>query len=560
MSKCLILCTLTILSMLLMSLPVSQAQTFSLRDLFIPISSYDDDPYVKDSIVERVNGSRFDRGEDGRPILSSNVILQEDEPVIYRQHTPNGDFEAFAWNPWSPEMRLSNDAGNFMFTAEERFPLHRVERGADGKIVLKDGLQVWLPQNLHRGMTTAFEAVNAAKDAVEFWSGRELAWGKDGKLLINTHAFIDFNAFYSPTSGGLFFGVVPYRRAGQEIRMFEMATSWEIAAHEAGHALERALKPNNRLIDPGNRTWSESFGDQIAMWASLRDPDRVSSLLADTGGDLNQSSALTRIGEALGGLLGEDVELRDAFHNKKVSDTTTEIHDRSEVLTGAVYKFFVKVYEGLRTEHNAEEALRKSSEIMGIFATRANDFTPENSVTLEDVAKAYLKVDMEFFNLRYHAILLEEFTRREIFDADSVSEWIEHESAIPNLHLPPRATDEKVEKLVQENLEKLGIGPDFGLKLQSVTPGNRLKKTKGLKETIVRVQLTQGRGVDATPLDNHGILVFRANGTLADYHSPLPSGNNPSPLADGFVQAQALDVIGQANGRASTSAAFRSRS
>ena len=113
--------------------------------------------------------------------------------------------------------------------------------------------------------------------------------------------------------------------------------------------------------------------------------------------------------------------------------------------------------------------------------------------------------------------------------------------------MSPRPTDEKIQKLLQENLEKLGIGPGFGLKLQSVTPGNRLRKMKALNETIVRVQLTEGRGIDATLLDNHGKLVFRADGTLADYHSPLPTGASPTALADGFVQAQALDAIRHAH-------------
>src|SRR5262249_55044301 len=51
----------------------------------------------------------------------------------------------------------------------------------------------------------------------------------------------------------------------------------------------------------------------------------------------------------------------------------------------------------------------------------------------------------------------------------------------------------------------------------SVTRDNRFN------QTIVRVQLTDGRGDDAALFDNEGILTFRADGTLADYHSPLPS-------------------------------------
>ncbi|GEM_PF-1879959 len=514
MLKRLILCQLTILAVALAALPVSQAQTAPARGFFIPISSYDDDPFVADSVVERLNRWRFDPGEDGYPMLMNNRVLIEEEPVIYRQDPKTGEFVPFAWNSWSPELRKSNADGNFMFPDEARFPLHRVERGPDGKIILKDGLQLWLPQDLHRGMTTAFEAANAAKDAAEFWAGRELAWGDNGRLGINAHAFIAFNAFWSPTGKGLYFGVVPHRLPGEPssapVKMFEMATSWEVAAHEAGHALHAELKPNRVLNNPGYRTWSESFSDQMEMWTSLRDDDRLRRLLAETNGNLNQSNALTRIGEAFAALVGEGTGLRDAFHNKKLSaiPDEREVHARSETLTGAAYKFFLTIYGELKTELGAEEALRRAGQIMGFFMTRANDYVPENRMTLEDVAKAYLKVDKEFFASRYHARLVEEFTRREIFAAGSVSEWLAHEAATPQLWLHPRWPDHKVEQLIRANLDKLGVGSDFGLKLQSVTRINYFRRGIGSERTIVRVQLTQGRGEGATPLDNHGIFIF----------------------------------------------------
>jgi hypothetical protein len=137
-------------------------------------------------------------------------------------------------------------------------------------------------------------------------------------------------------------------------------------------------------------------------------------------------------------------------------------------------------------------------------------------------------------------VLVEEFTRREIFDADSVTEWLAHEAAVPDLRLPRRWPNDKVEAVIQANLDRLGIGPDFGLKLQNVTQEHRLG------QTIVRVQLTQGRGEGATPLDNHGLLVFRWNGTLADYHAPIPPAEHASLLPEVFAQVQAMRMIGQA--------------
>src|SRR5262245_22518430 len=544
MIKRLILCQLTMLAMAVISLPLSQAQSFTIPDQGgdkrpIPaptpmrISSYEDDPFMAESLVRRMDPTRFDVDEEGRPILWSNLVSLSEESKIYRMDQNTGLYKPFAWNPW-PVVATANQQGDFRFPDEERFPLHTTERDADGKVILKDGLQVWTQRNLRLGATTAYEAAYAAKDAAESWAGRAIFWGVNGQLDIEPHGFIEFNAFYSPNTRSLFFGIVPYRLPGQtDIKMCETATSWELVAHECGHALHNTLKPN-RVPDQGFHTWGESFGDQTSIWASLRNRDRVNRLLAETNGNLNQSNSLSSLVEAFAALVGRGTGIRDAFNDKKVSDTTEEVHDRSEVFTGAAYKLFLAVYSGLKDEPGREghEALSEAGEIMGSFLMRAADYTPENWMTLEDVAKAYLKVDKEFYGGRYHDMLVNEFIGREIFDAYSLSEWMAHEAATPYLRLSRRSwrgLDQMVEELVQANLDRLGVGPDFGLKLQSVTREDRFG------QTIVRVQLTLGRGDDATPMNNHGILVFRRNGALADYHAPIPTNLSSQEQAQTLI-------------------------
>lgn len=555
MLKRLIIFKLAVLAVAMVSLRVSQAQSLTKperddnrRPIPIRISSYEDDPFVRESLVRRMAASRFELGADGRPILSNNLVEIEGEDFIYRRDPNTGLYVKFAWNPW-PKQGTSNLYGDFRFQDEERFPLFKQERDAEGKIILKDGLQVWTPNDLHLGMTTAFDAANAARDAAEFWSGRNLAWGNNGLLEIEPHTFIDFNAFYSPSARFLFFGVVPYRLKGEtNIKIFETATSWDMVAHESGHALHATLKPNVDHADPGFKTWGESFGDQTAMWASLRNRDRVMKLLAETNGNLNQSNSLSRLCEAFAALIGSGAGIRDAFHDKKVSDTTEEVHNHSEVFTGATYKIFLTVYSRLKNEQGAREAeaLTTAGEIMGVFLTRAADYTPENRMTLEDVAKAYLKVDKEFFGGCFHDMLVDEFIRREIFDAGSAPEWIAHEAALPYLHLSRRPSDDEIDALIQANLDALGIGPDFGLRLQSVIRENPLRRAISFGQTIVRVQLTQGRGDGATPLNNHGILVFRKDGALADYHEPIPPARLDSLAPQIYSQAQAMAMMGVA--------------
>ncbi|MFN7928452.1 MAG: hypothetical protein U0Y68_10980 [Blastocatellia bacterium] len=548
MHKRLLLTSLLALALLLGTLPAMQARTRTTRGAAIPISTYRDDPTVATAVIDDIRASKLGAGEDDRPfsLLGPTVSISE-ETYIYRRDA-QGEFQKFAWNPY-PFNQASNEQGDFRFPHEARFPLFTPERGADGKIVLRDGLQVWQPNQLRLGATTAFEAANFTKDAGEAWAGRELRWGPDGRLNIEPHVFIDLNAFYSPSARELFFGVVPYRLPGEtQVKLFETATSWEMVAHESGHALHHVLKPNTHHGN-GFTVWSESLGDQMAMWVSLRKRERAGTLLAETNGNLNQSNSLTRMAEIFAYLVGTGTGMRDAFHDLKISDTEEEVHDRSKPLTGAAYKIFLAIYDELKRNHSEVEALQQAGDIMGVFLLRTADYTPENEMSLADVGKAYLKVDKEFFHSRYQQLLVNEFLRREILTADLVQEWLTHEASLPPLWLPHWCTEKQIEAFLQDNLDQFGPGPDFGLQLQSVTYANRFGFGRGTNQTLVRVQLTQGRGDGATPLNNHGLLVFRPDGTLADYHPPLPPEGNAASQSFAAVagrQAQAITMLRKA--------------
>jgi hypothetical protein len=472
-----------------------------------------DDPFVSESDIRRIDTSRIGKDENGNPFLDGDQVSMINEDFIYRRNAA-GDFFKFAWNPWPKDGR-ANEMGNFNFAGETRFPIHEVERDADGKPLLRDGLQVWKPRDLRLGITTAFAASNAVKPAAEFWAGRDIPWGQKGVIKIESQSFIEFNAFYSPSARMIFFGVGAYRKPGEtQVRICEGATSWEMAAHESGHAVHHVLKPNG--FGRSFSTWGESFADQTAMWTSLRDPQRVARVLAETNGNLYTSNSLTRFAEAFGAIAGTGAPIRDVFNDLRVSDTGDEIHDRSVVLTGAIYKVFTLIYDDLRNREGLDEskAMMQAAKIMGIFLTHTTDYTPEDRPTMEDVGKAYLQVDKEHYGGRYHNWFVDEFTKREIFDRNSIGEWMAHEAALPDLRLPRRPSDKNINKLVQSNLDTLGIPPIYGLVLQSVTHDERFGKT------MVRVQVR--RESDGMLFDNDGILTFRPDGSLADYYTPLP--------------------------------------
>jgi len=163
-------------------------------------------------------------------------------------------------------------------------------------------------------------------------------------------------------------------------------------------------------------------------------------------------------------------------------------------------------------------------------------------MTLDDVVKAYLKVDKELFAGLYHDTLVREFVQRELLDDKALQDWLAHEEGLPGLWLANWSTDRDIANFVDQYQDSLGTGPDFGLKLQSVTRLSGAAQGR----IVVRVQLTQGRGEDATLLDNHGVLVFRANGDLADYHPPIPGTQGTGTGPDVSLTMQAATAIGRA--------------
>ncbi|MEK7705926.1 MAG: hypothetical protein AAB426_13270, partial [Myxococcota bacterium] len=255
---------------------------------------------------------------------------------------------------------------------------------------------------------------------------------------------------------------------------------------------------------------------------------------------LKKTSPLTAMGEGLATLSGEGTGIRDAYQDKKISTTDAEIHERSEVLTGAAYNVLQGIYRGLladpamQRQHGARLplwAMTQAGDIMGKFMVRAADYTPETQVTLEDVGKACLSVDREYFGGAYHDLWARELETREIFTKDSVAAWQAHVASLPQLRIDPKATSkEALSAFVQEHLTQLGVDARFGLRLQST-------QVDADGRTLVRVQLTEGRGERARALQNHGLVVFRADGTLCEYQPALPTGLSSADAAVLLAQA-----------------------
>jgi hypothetical protein len=111
----------------------------------------------------------------------------------------------------------------FRFSDEARFPLFKAERGTDGKILLREGLQVWTPQDLHLGCKYGLRGCPGCQSRGGSVGRARDPLGKDGRLDIRPHFFIDYQAFHSRFAHSLFFGIVLYRLAGEtDVKYYEI--------------------------------------------------------------------------------------------------------------------------------------------------------------------------------------------------------------------------------------------------------------------------------------------------------------------------------------------------
>jgi hypothetical protein len=140
------------------------------------------------------------------------------------------------------------------------------------------------------------------------------------------------NAFYSRNAQALKFG--HFIKSGTTQRVFT-CRSFDIVAHETGHAILDGLKPN-WIVSGGPQTGGlhESFGDISAIFVALSQLDQVEAVIAQTKANLHDKTFLADLAEEFGLALGRPNGLRNADNDLKLSETGIEVHAISQVFTG----------------------------------------------------------------------------------------------------------------------------------------------------------------------------------------------------------------------------------
>lgn len=224
------------------------------------------------------------------------------------------------------------------------------------------------------------------------------------------------NAFYSRGQKSLKFG--DFIPSGSTARVYT-CRSFDIVAHETGHAILDGLKPNWLLASNPPQTGGlhESFGDLTAIFLALSQLDQVEAVIAQTKANLHNKAFLADLAEQFGLVLGKPNGLRNADNDFTLSQVGTEVHAISQVFTGAIYDILADVFSferkpGLKDD---AETLHEVAAYVRSLVLRGMIAAPNVAATYADVANRMLVIaHADGKPVQYRNYIRNRFTVREV--------------------------------------------------------------------------------------------------------------------------------------------------
>lgn len=283
--------------------------------------------------------------------------------------------------------------------------------------------------------------------------GRRIRWAFPGQqLLVVPRAGEWANAFYERESHSLQFFYVS-SDAGN--RTVYTCHSQDIIAHETAHAVIDGVAPDlYHATSPQSLAIHEAIADLATLILAFRSRKLAARVLERTQGSIESPSAFTTIAEQFAGALRHgDHGLRNLSNQRTMNDADldrSEPHALSEVLSGALYRVMVRIYEELRQSapDNWRGAIAERAELLAwrksddplaqvpagfdgqspgraLFIAserfkrtvlRALDYLPPGEVDFADFARALLASDEASHpdSGAQREFLIEEFVRRGI--------------------------------------------------------------------------------------------------------------------------------------------------
>lgn len=271
---------------------------------------------------------------------------------------------------------------------------------------------------------------------INFWAPLLPAgttWSTSNPMQVTLVAGQTLNASYSRQAGLRF-----YQRTVRNVNIFS-GESPDVVLHELGHAILDALRP--RLFNAASLevdAFHEAFGDMTSILGALQVPTLRQRVLAETRGQLNVNSRLSRVAEQLGwGIrqLSPTAVDRDSLRNAAnrffyqrpallppsapASSLSSEAHSFARVFTGAFLDALAGMLQvtGAATDANLLAVGRDLGQLL-VDGIRT---APITAAYYSQVAASMIQADRVRHAGRYRTALTRAFIRRGILSIRSVA-------------------------------------------------------------------------------------------------------------------------------------------
>jgi hypothetical protein len=277
-------------------------------------------------------------------------------------------------------------------------------------------------------------AADALRRVADFWGpivGAGTQWHPTvgQQLTANLDEGEEFNAFYDRKGLNFFHGEV----AGSTVYSGE---SPDVVCHEFGHAVLDAVQPSLwAAMSAEPPALHEAFADISAMLSALQLPSLRETVLAETGGQIDRSSRVSRLAEQLGWAIRQfapqAVEadcLRNASNSFFYQDPTTlppqapssslcsEPHNFSRVFSGAILTAMAGMLEA-QPIHDSQ-GLEQVTHDAGVLLIEAARATPVCVSYYSQLAAHMLAVDQARFAGKYATALRAGFVKHGVLSLE----------------------------------------------------------------------------------------------------------------------------------------------
>lgn len=251
-------------------------------------------------------------------------------------------------------------------------------------------------------------------------------WAAVQKLHVVPNAGRKLNAYYDRHALRFFWEVDPKTK-----KPIFTADSVEIVAHELGHALLDAMRPDFWSVQ-ALEIWSfhEAFADITSMLTLMQHDEILEHVITETKGNLSLPNVVSRIGEEMGNTLhhmgarGKGA-LRNATNkflyvnpgklppNAPPNQLAAECHSFGRIFMGAWYDLLVAIYDMEKAKKGQVQALMHARDVASGYLLKAIPNTPRTIKYYNAIARVMLSMD-KAKGSPYQKVMKKIFVKRRI--------------------------------------------------------------------------------------------------------------------------------------------------